>query len=392
MPALLHSRAAATASSSFSPATNRRAIRRVVPLEVTQLAKLLLSESLRSVDRSMRNYYGSVGKAKLAFVLFQKLFCVQGGHATGACSGDGLAVAVVLHVTGNENTGNRSEAAVPGEQVAVGIHFEFSLEDDGVRIVTDGNEYAIERNLMCFLVLLIAKTHALDVAFGSENLLQGERSDEFNFLVRPGTVDHDLGSAKIIPAVNQMDLAGVTRQKVGLFHGGITAANHGDGLAAEEIAVAGRTGGNAVSDQFSFASQPQQSRGGPRGDDQSPRFVGILSGNDLERALTDVDFRYRAGFELGSESLRLLAHVFDELRPHNAVGEAGIVLNVRGEGKLAAGLVPVQDERLQVRAPGVDGGSETGAAAADDEDVVHSIFLHLLDSVPCPPDTTERIL
>src|SRR6267143_2580740 len=252
MPSLLHSRAAATASSSVSPATNRPAMRRVVPLEVTQLAKLLLSESLRSVDRSMRNYYGSVGRAKLAFVLFQKLFGVQGGHATGACSGDGLAVAVVLHVTGNENTGNRSEAAVPGEQVAVGIHFEFSLEDDGVRIVTDGDEYAIERNLMCFLVLLIAQTHALDVTFGSMNILHGERCDEFNFLVRPRAVDHDLGSAKIIPAVNQMDLAGVARQKVGLFHGGIAAADYGDGLAAKKIAVASRAGGNPTADQFLF--------------------------------------------------------------------------------------------------------------------------------------------
>src|SRR5260370_15567952 len=54
MPALLHSRAAAMASSSVSPATKRRAMRRVVPLEVTHLAKPLLSESLSSVDRSMR--------------------------------------------------------------------------------------------------------------------------------------------------------------------------------------------------------------------------------------------------------------------------------------------------------------------------------------------------
>src|ERR1700674_540003 len=258
MPALLHSRAAATSSSSVSPATNRRAIRRVVPLEVTQLAKPLLSESLRSVDRSMRNYYGSVGRAKLAFVLLQKLFGIQGGHATGACSGDSLAIAVVLHVTGDENARNRSEAAVPGEQVAVGIHFEFSLEDDSVRIVTDGNEYAIERNLLCLLVLLIAQTYGLDVAIGSENLLHGERSNEFNFLVRPGAVDHDLGSAKIIPAVDQMDFAGVARQKVGLFHGGIAAADYGDGLAAEKIPVASRAGGNAAADQFLFTLQTQQ--------------------------------------------------------------------------------------------------------------------------------------
>src|SRR6266478_4417247 len=262
---------------------------------------------------------------KLAFVLFQKLFGIQGGHAAGTRGGDRLAVAMVLHVAGNEYTGNRGQAAVLGEQVAVGIHFEFSLENNGVRIVADGNEYAVERNLARFLGLLIAQTHAFHVALWSEYLLHGERSDEFDFLVGLGAIDHDFGGTEIIPAVNQVDLAGVPRKKIGLFHGGITAANHGDGLAAEEIAVAGRTGGNAVSDQFSFASQPQQSRGGPRGNDQSPRFVGILSGDDLERALTDVDFGYSAGFELRSKLLRLLAHIFDELRPHDAVGEPRII-------------------------------------------------------------------
>ena len=31
---------------------------------------------------------------------------IQRGHATGAGAGDGLAIDVILHVTGSENTGN----------------------------------------------------------------------------------------------------------------------------------------------------------------------------------------------------------------------------------------------------------------------------------------------
>src|SRR5258708_36820449 len=39
----------------------------------------------------------------------------------------------------------------------------------------------------------------------------------------------------------------------------------------------------------------------------------------------------RFGAEFKAESLRLFAHVFDEFRPHNSIGKAGIVLHVRGQ-------------------------------------------------------------
>src|SRR4029077_17839968 len=178
---------------------------------------------------------------------------IQGGHAAGTRGRDGLAVAMILYVAGNEYTGNGGQAAVLGKQVAVGIHFEFTLEDDGVWIVADGHEYAGQGNLEHFLGLLIAQIHAPPVTLGSENLLHGERSDEFHFFVGPGAINHDFGGAKIIPAVNQMDFAGVARKKVGFFHGGIATADYSDGLAAEKIAVASRAGGKAVADQFFFA-------------------------------------------------------------------------------------------------------------------------------------------
>src|SRR5260370_7413023 len=179
---------------------------------------------------------------KLAFVLFQKLFGIHGGHAAGTRGRDRLAVAMVLHVAGNENTGNRGQAAMLGEQVAVGIHFEFSLEDNGVRIVADGNEYAVEGNLARFLGLLIAQTHAFHVALWSEYLLHGERSDEFNFLVGLGAIDHDFGGTEIIPAVNQVDLAAVTQRKVVPFHGGTTPANHAHPLPPSELPIPLPTG------------------------------------------------------------------------------------------------------------------------------------------------------
>src|SRR5580704_19596993 len=53
MPRSLHLRAAAIASSSVSPATNRRDILRVELFDTTQWANPGLSDSFRSIDRSM---------------------------------------------------------------------------------------------------------------------------------------------------------------------------------------------------------------------------------------------------------------------------------------------------------------------------------------------------
>src|SRR5580700_1451433 len=92
------------ASSSVSPATKRRAMRRVMPLEVTHLAKRGLSESLRSVARSMPYDYARVNPLGLARVLFQELFGIESGHASGARGGDGLAIAMVLHIASDKHT------------------------------------------------------------------------------------------------------------------------------------------------------------------------------------------------------------------------------------------------------------------------------------------------
>jgi len=41
----------------------------------------------------------------LVIVLFQKLFRIQCGHATGSSRGNGLPVAVILNVAGNNTSG-----------------------------------------------------------------------------------------------------------------------------------------------------------------------------------------------------------------------------------------------------------------------------------------------
>ena len=87
--------------------------------------------------------------------------------------------------------------------------------------------------------------------------------------------------------------------------------------------------------------------------------------------LREIGFEDRAVHILGAEMLRLLLHVLDEIRPVDAFGKAGEILDQRGDGKLAAGLMSADDQRLQIGPGGIDGGSVSGAAGADDHNVSH---------------------
>ncbi len=73
--------------------------------------------------------------------------------------------------------------------------------------------------------------------------------------------------------------------------------------------------------------------------------------------------------ELGAEALRLELHVLDEFGTLDAVGPAGKVLDQRGDGELAAGLVAFEHEGLEVGAGSVDGGSKACATGTEDDDV-----------------------
>src|ERR1700730_9495788 len=233
------------ASSSVSPATKRRAMRRVMPLEVTHLAKRGLSESLRSVARSIEYDYARVNPLRLVRVLFQELFRVQGGHTAGACGGDSLAVTMVLHISGDEYAGNGGQAAVFGDEVAIAVHLQLALENGGVGIVPDGHEYSFEGNFRTFFSFRIAHAHAGNVTVRSVNFLNNRRDDKFDLRVGSNAINHDFRGTKFFAPVDEVDLAGVARQKIGLFHRGIAPADNRDSLRAKEVAVTGRAGRKA---------------------------------------------------------------------------------------------------------------------------------------------------
>src|SRR5579883_665839 len=390
MPRLLHSRAAAMASSSVSPATKRRAMLRVEPLAVTKCANFWLCASLSSVDRSMKDDYAREGKRELVSVLFQELLGVYGGHAAGAGGGDGLAIAVVLHISGDENARHPGQAAVPGDEVAVLVHIELAPKHGRVRDVTDSHEEAVDFDDASIAALRIADFHALHRALRGNDFLDDGWRHEFDFLIGSCAIKHDFRRAKFVAAVNQMHFAGVAREEIGFLHGGVAAANNRNGLAAEEEAVTGGARRNAVADKFALAGETEHARGSAGGDDQSPRDVVHVAGFNAKRPDAQIHVGDGAGAKFRAEFLRLFAHVFDEFRTHDAVRKARKILDVGGERKLAAGFVPINHHGLKVGASRIDGGGEAGAATSNDDDVMHSRFSTPLDSARRLLDTKEE--
>jgi hypothetical protein len=73
-------------------------------------------------------------------VRFQKLLGINGGHASGTCGGDGLAVNVVLHIACCKYAFDVGLAAVVGNQISGFIHVELAFVNLGVWIMANANE------------------------------------------------------------------------------------------------------------------------------------------------------------------------------------------------------------------------------------------------------------
>src|SRR3546814_16224504 len=87
--------------------------------------------------------------------------------------------------------------------------------------------------------------------------------------------------------------------------------------------------------------------------------------------------------------LGLLLHLFHQPGTLDDVGEAGIVLDVRGDGHLAARLQPGDQHRREVGARRVDAGGQPGSARADDQNL-HALLGHPSLRPWTPPHIVSR--
>ena len=104
-------------------------------------------------------------------------------------------------------------------------------------------------------------------------------------------------------------------------------------------------------------------------------FGRLLEGNALD------------GIELiedGAEVFRLLRECLDEFLAAD-LQEAGVVLDVRRVGDLAADDAVFEYEHGELQAARVESGRETGHAGTDDDDVfLEDWFLHSIHPFSCP--------
>ena len=198
---------------------------------------------------------------------------------------------------------------------------------------------------------------------------------EADLVVRVGAVGHDLAGAQLVAAVDDRHGAGELGQEGRLLDGGVAAADDGDVLVAEEEAVAGRAPGDAVAGQLLLAGQAELAVGrAHREDDRAGAVDGALAVGDGLDLAGQVDRGDVVGDELGAEALGLGAHVVHEVGAHDAVREAGEVLDLgRVHQRAAGGHGALEDEGREVRARGVDGGGVARGAGADDDDVADGV-------------------
>src|SRR5208337_5687085 len=101
--------------------------------------------------------------------------------------------------------------------------------------------------------------------------------------IRPGAVEHDFRSAKLLAAMDERHLAGEARQEYGFFHGRVATTDHRNFLARKEEAVASGAGRNAVADERVFVRQTKPACRGSAGNDERASVNDLFAHAQLER-------------------------------------------------------------------------------------------------------------
>ena len=96
----------------------------------------------------------------------------------------------------------------------------------------------------------------------------------------------------------------------------------------------------------------------------------------MERPAAEIDARDVAEDVARPEPFRLLLEELHQLGAENTRRESGVVLDVGGDGELAARLRALDDERLEIRARGVERGGESGRTRAENHDLEVGALRH----------------
>jgi hypothetical protein len=145
-------------------------------------------------------------------------------------------------------------------------------------------------------------------------------------------------------------------------------------MFSEERGVAGRAVGDAAAvGQLVLARHAEFLVLGAHGQHERAGAVGLVADPDGVRVALGgarLDARGVVGDEARAEALGLVAHRLHELRAHDPVAEAGVVLDVRGLLEQATPQEALDHERGEVRPRGVQRGGVSRRPASDDDDLL----------------------
>src|ERR1700737_2078732 len=170
-------------------------------------------------------------------------------------------------------------------------------------------------------------------------------------------------------------------QKQRFLDRGIAAADHDHFLVSIEEAIAGGAGGYAIALEFLLGRQVEPARLRAGGHDYTFCEINVARiADQFEWPPTELDLRYVVVNDLGADVLGLGLHLLHQPGALDNAGEAGIVLDIGGDGELAAGLGPLDNDRLQHRSRRIDRRGPARWARADDHDFSVDGLRHIYES------------
>src|SRR5262245_47950598 len=350
-------------SPSCSPACVK------LPASAAAWKTFSLSQSMLICARPLLRRYRRLSLALQG----EKALGLERRHAALAGSGYGLSIDVVGHVAGREDArhrGRRRERR--GLDVARGLHVQLPCEQLGSGGMADGDEYAVRRALAARAGFDVAQNDAFHLQWVllAQNLFEHGVPDHGNFRILEQTVLQNLFGAERIAPVHDRDARSEIGEEQRLLDRGIAAADHQHVIAPIEEAIAGGASGYAIALEFLLGRQVEPARLGTGRNNHAVGEVVIAGiAIDSERAPAEIGSAHMVGNELGPDMLGLPLHLLHQPGALDDVGEAGIILDIGGDGELSAGLDALDQNRLQHGAGGIDRSRIAGSARTDDDEL-----------------------
>jgi hypothetical protein len=200
---------------------------------------------------------------QLMFVRGQKFLRFECGHAALPGRGNCLPIDIVSDVTRGEHAGHRGDGRIAaGDDVARRLHLNLADKQFRRRLMTDGDEDAVDLTLGNGAGLHVLEPHAADLQriVAAGDIVEHAVPDHLDLGMLEQAVLQDLLGAECIAPVHDRDLRGKIGQEQCLLDSGVAAADHHDFLVAIEEPVAGRAGGHAIAFEFLFRRQIEPAR------------------------------------------------------------------------------------------------------------------------------------